>query len=678
MKYFCAILSLIAVLSSTPAYGDNANVLTNPGFESSPSGNWAARSCSFARTSSQKHSGSYSGRATSRTATWQGIQQDVTSKMISGQTYQVSGWVRTSGTASYPVMISFEQRDGSGTNYYSPATGVADSNGWVYLSGSFTLNVTAPLGVLYVYVEGPPSGVDIYFDDANVFGQVPAPPATNATGDVNFAKIYQKLEGFGGAGGWCDDTLVPLGLSHPEIYNILFGDLGLDIYRVRNTYQIDSGYMTRTATIVSNATASLGHPPRIMISSWSPPAYLKSTGSTVGGTLAKDGGGNYRYTEFAQWWRDSLAAWSSAGVNAYYISMQNEPDFIATWDTCQWLPTENPGYAGYKQGFTALYTNLNSMPNRPKLLVAEGANIPATTARINALDATDKSNAYGWAHHLYDGDAELPDNFISQMAAFNTQYGDRPLMQTEFYGGKTTWTNAMNLAKLLHNSMTIEKTSAYVYWDLFWTSGGGLVSISSSSYTINPPYYAFKHFSKFTDPNWYRIDVNTNSSNLRVSAYNDPCEPNASIVIINTSTDTDANLTLSLKNGFNPGNSGIYQSTSNVYFAYIGTFSTSTPVLLPKQSITTIHLAGFGDCNSVQAGDYRLDSDLNGDCYVDYEDLAIIAYYWLHTDCIAPGNCQGADFAPTDGVVDFFDFSDFAVQWRQCNNPQDAGCTPNW
>jgi len=137
------------------------------------------------------------------------------------------------------------------------------------------------------------------------------------------------------------------------------------------------------------------------------------------------------------------------------------------------------------------------------------------------------------------------------------------------------------------------------------------------------------------------------------------------------------NLTLSL-NGFNPGNSGIYQSKSDANFTYIGTFSTSTPVLLPKQSITTIHLAGFGDCAAVQAGHYRLDSDLNGDCYVDYEDLAIIAYYWLHTDCTAPGNCQNADFAPTNGTVDFLDFADFGPEWRQCNNPKDANCTPNW
>ena len=83
----------------------------------------------------------------------------------------------------------------------------------------------------------------------------------------------------------------------------------------------------------------------------------------------------------------------------------------------------------------------------------------------------------------------------------------------------------------------------------------------------------------------------------------------------------------------------------------------------------------YSDCNAVQAGDHRLNSDLNGDCYVDLLDLEIIAYYWLHTDCTAPGNCQNADFTPTDGTVDFLDFGDFGPQWMQCNDPENPYCT---
>jgi hypothetical protein len=86
----------------------------------------------------------------------------------------------------------------------------------------------------------------------------------------------------------------------------------------------------------------------------------------------------------------------------------------------------------------------------------------------------------------------------------------------------------------------------------------------------------------------------------------------------------------------------------------------------------------YQTCQNVQDANYGLLSDLNGDCYVDFRDVDIIACYWLHTDCAVLNDCEGADFAPTDGTVNFVDFSDFAVDWTRCNNPQDSNCTPNW
>ncbi len=86
---------------------------------------------------------------------------------------------------------------------------------------------------------------------------------------------------------------------------------------------------------------------------------------------------------------------------------------------------------------------------------------------------------------------------------------------------------------------------------------------------------------------------------------------------------------------------------------------------------------GYQTCEDVQAGEDGLESDLDGDCYVNYWDLEIVASHWLSPDC-EPDNCGGADFEPMDGTVDFYDFSDFAVQWMWCNNPEDPHCVPNW
>jgi GH35 family endo-1,4-beta-xylanase len=83
-------------------------------------------------------------------------------------------------------------------------------------------------------------------------------------------------------------------------------------------------------------------------------------------------------------------------------------------------------------------------------------------------------------------------------------------------------------------------------------------------------------------------------------------------------------------------------------------------------------------CSDVQQFGFRLAADLDCDCYVNFKDLDIIANYWLHTDCAGFNDCNGADLVPTDGIVDFLDFSNFALQWTQCNDPKDSNFTPNW
>ena len=82
-------------------------------------------------------------------------------------------------------------------------------------------------------------------------------------------------------------------------------------------------------------------------------------------------------------------------------------------------------------------------------------------------------------------------------------------------------------------------------------------------------------------------------------------------------------------------------------------------------------------CRCQTAG-YGLPADLDGDCYIDYWDLEIIAYHWLRTDCVSPDDCKGADLPPTNGEVDSFDFGNLANQWLTCNDPENPDCTPNW
>ena len=674
-KSFFTCLFFVLILSLMPSYGDT-NVLTNPGFESGTTG-WSGRSCSISTVSSPVYNGSQSGRAYNRHDFWQGIKQDMIGKMVPGETYQISGWVRISDPTSRTVKETFEQRDGNGTRYIPVDSVTANNSSWVQLSGDFTLNVTGTLSVLDVYFEGPPEGVDIYVDDAVVYG--PGSGDANATGQIDINTRHQEIEGFGASGAWYTGTLV----NHPQrntLYDLLFNQLGLDIYRIRNTYEIESGTFNDSVTIAQQGQAALVRPLKIMISSWSPPAYLKSNDSTVRGTLKKSGG-NYMYTEFAQWWYNSIAAYAAQGIVADYINIQNEPDWEANWDTCLFDPTENSTNAGYDSAFEAVWQKLNTEmgSSMPKMLASEATGLDSIGNYINNLD--NLSHVYGYAHHLYncsgDGDDEAgcgsdPDRYLSSMTSFNSQYGDRPLFQTEYEYLATSWTDAMNTALLLHNSLTVEEVTSYLYWELFWGSGSGLISLSSTSYTINPVYYGFKHYSAFINSGWQRVDASTDSSDLRISAYISPDNQELSVVIVNTSTSTSIEADLSFAD-FSTASGSIYRSSQTENCALVGSFDGTGPLAVPANSITTLALTGTpipSDCQQVQDLGLRLPADLDGNCHIDYADMLVLTDQWLSTDPVAIPPYYSPDIY-TDGKIDLLDLCYIANSWLLSNDPED-------
>ncbi len=426
-----------------------------------------------------------------------------------------------------------------------------------------------------------------------------------ATGQINISGRHQIIEGFGAANVWSSSTLQSLGNSNPAIYDVIFGDLGLDIVRTRNTWQYTGDsqyYIGRCKEVIADGRAQTGRPLKVMISAWSPGPTLKSNGGTEGGgTLAKSGGA-YVYADYAAWWADSLEEWANSpyGLDADYINIQNEPDYNASWDTCRFEPTETADYAGYDQAFEAVHNEIYSRQgsNMPKMLVSD------CTGQSRAGEYIDNiitpSQIYGYSHHLYNcnnggnaGCGDEPDLYIDMMTNYASLYGDKPTIMTEYSDDAhvTAYSDCMDLAVLMHNSLVVESDSGYVYWQLAYSSGTGLVSITSSSWTINAIYYAMMHYSRFTDPNWQRVDASTNSSDLRISAYINPDNDELSVVIINTNASSSVSLDLSFL-GFAVEDGDIYRTTSSSYCTLAGTYNGTGTLNIPANSITTLSLIG--------------------------------------------------------------------------------------
>ena len=184
--------------------------------------------------------------------------------------------------------------------------------------------------MLDVYFDGAKPGVNFYVDDVNVYGPEPIVKSVvikpTAAGEINVNKRYQKIEGLGASGAFRTVEFVQ-NKHKAELYNLLFKELGIDIFRIRNTYDINQPDFDSTVEIANGGKAALGGNLKVMISSWTPPARLKGNGSLIGGTLAQKDG-KFVYDEFAQWWADSLAAYAKVGIKADYITMQNEPTVV--------------------------------------------------------------------------------------------------------------------------------------------------------------------------------------------------------------------------------------------------------------------------------------------------------------------------------------------------------------
>jgi len=170
------------------------------------------------------------------------------------------------------------------------------------------------------------------------------------------------------------------------------------------------------------------------------------------------------------------------------------------------------------------------------------------------------------------------------------QHINKPVFQTEFEDGSGTWANAINTALVMHNALTAEKVSVYLYWDLFWGPGTALVSMNDSSlYTIKPTYYTFKQYSAFIDANWQHVEASTDNTGIRISAYISPDNKKLTAVIINSTDSTNILLNLSIKN-FSISKGEIYRSSQTEYCVLVGNYNKPAPLKIPANSVTTLSL----------------------------------------------------------------------------------------
>ncbi len=81
---------------------------------------------------------------------------------------------------------------------------------------------------------------------------------------------------------------------------------------------------------------SYGDAVQILASPWSPPASMKTNGSTIdGGKLKTDS-----YGAYASYLNDYVKYMAGQGITIDVVSIQNEPDWHPSYDSCDWSGDE--------------------------------------------------------------------------------------------------------------------------------------------------------------------------------------------------------------------------------------------------------------------------------------------------------------------------------------------------
>ncbi len=350
---------------------------------------------------------------------------------------------------------------------------------------------------------------------------------------VDETQTYQQVEGFGAdftdsAAYLLNEVATPAARSNAmnNLFTRSGGGIGVSFVRnpmgasdlARSEYSYDdlaAGQIDTNLTLFSIAHDQVDIIPlvrqalqlnpqlTIMANPWSPPGWMKDSGSMVGGSLLPA-----MYTPFANYFVKYIQAYQAAGIPIRYISLQNEPLYA---------PGDYPGmYMDAPTQLSVLRDYVlpalasNSIPTRV-LVYDHNWDQPGYPETVFAdTNVLASGQVAGTAWHGYGGTP-------GAMLTLANMYPTKGNYETEHSGG--TWVSDQvqaDFEEIIHVMRSWGRS--YVKWSLALDQNDGphdggcstctpLVTINSSSgaLTYDIEFYTLGHFSKFVLPGAYRV-----------------------------------------------------------------------------------------------------------------------------------------------------------------------------
>ena len=274
----------------------------------------------------------------------------------------------------------------------------------------------------------------------------------------------------------------------------------------------------------------------VMASPWSPPGWMKSTGSLIQGTLLPQW-----YDSFAQYFVKFVRAYAAEGVPVSAITIQNEPNYEPGDYPGMRLDAPararvigdhvGPALAGAGLGTQIWDWDHNwDLPQSPTTVLAD----PAARRYVQ-----------GVAWHCYAGD-------VGVQSQVHDAYPDKDTYFTECSGGGWATNFADNLVYNV-GTLVIGTTRSWARAVALWNialdendgphTGGcgncrGVVTITSTTgiYHRNVEYFALAHASRFVRPGATRVASTSGVNGISSVAFRNADDGSKALIVLNSGT----------------------------------------------------------------------------------------------------------------------------------------------
>jgi O-glycosyl hydrolase len=474
--------------------------------------------------------------------------------------YTMDGTTPTSSSTQYtnPITISFT------TTVKAIATAIGYSQS-AAASGTYVLT---PPG------NGPTVSIVVTTDDQTK--QLAPQPAVNFSAVIGGSKVvyldetqvYQPIEGFGAA--TTDSAMYLLNeVAKPnqpaqftQAMNNLFtrqgSGVGLSFIRnpmgasdiARTVYSFDDNNGQPDPTLAHFSIAhdqadiiplivqakQLNPQLKIMANPWSPPGWMKDSGSMVGGSLLPN-----MYSAFANYFVKYIQAYQQAGINIDYISLQNEPLYVPSSYPGMCMPA-TPGSndcASQTDERTALFSYvlpaLSAASLNTKALVYDHnwdrrdypENVLSNQINLSQIAGV------GWHGYTPAPGAMTPiQNMFPGLGAYETEHSGF------ITNSDQTRLDFEEIIQCMRNW-----ARAYVKWSLALDENQGphtggcstcspIVTVNSTSgnITYGIEFYTLGHFSKYVLPGANRV-YSSDATGIVTAAFVNPVPNNSRVLV---------------------------------------------------------------------------------------------------------------------------------------------------